>query len=145
MGEMFWLFRMGRAANTTANVTAELLVFRWLTKWNSTLTKFCFWNLLITNETGGRILQNKPYFSGNEPNNMTGDITWCLILSQNWYLLKVKKISCYAHKAGCFSKFLMSTPFFFYMSPPWIHTGFHCFTEITEIFQDYSETQKGGL
>ena len=32
-------------------------------------------------------------------------------------------------------------PFLFYMSPPWIHTGFHCFMEITEIFQDYSETQ----
>ena len=25
------------------------------------LHQFCFWNLLITNETGGRVLENKPY------------------------------------------------------------------------------------
>ena len=31
-------------------------------KVNGTFTNFCFWNLLITNETGGCVLQNKPYF-----------------------------------------------------------------------------------
>ena len=82
MGEMFWpcyrrdyrqeryisiqliskvLFRLGRTANTTSKTAAELLVFCWLSKWNGTFTKFCFWNLLIANETGGRVLQNKPY------------------------------------------------------------------------------------
>ena len=40
----------------------QLPVFCWLTKWNGTVTKFCFWNLLISKETGGRVLQNKPYF-----------------------------------------------------------------------------------
>ena len=54
-------FRMGRAANATSKTTAELLVFCWLTKWNGTFTKFYFWNLLIMNETGRRVLENKPY------------------------------------------------------------------------------------
>ena len=56
------LFRMGRTANSTSKTTAELFVFCWLTKWNGTFTKFCFGNVLIMNETGGRVLQNKPYF-----------------------------------------------------------------------------------
>ena len=36
------LFRTGRTANATSKTAAELLVFRWLTKWNGTFTKFCF-------------------------------------------------------------------------------------------------------
>ena len=55
------LFRMGRAANATSKTTAERLVFCWLAKWNGIFTKFCFRNLLITNKTGGPVLQNKPY------------------------------------------------------------------------------------
>ena len=35
-------------------------VFCWLTKWKGTFTKFCFWNLLIANETRGRVLQKNP-------------------------------------------------------------------------------------
>ena len=54
-------FPKSRTANATSKTAAELLVFCWLTKWNGTFTKFCFWTLLITNETGGRVLQNKPY------------------------------------------------------------------------------------
>ena len=53
---------MGRTPNATSKTAAKLLGFCWLTKFNGTFTKFCFWNLLITNETGGRVLQNKPYF-----------------------------------------------------------------------------------
>ena len=56
------LFRMGRTANATSKTTVELLVFCWLTKWNGTTYKFCFSNLLFTNETGGRVLQTNPYF-----------------------------------------------------------------------------------
>ena len=54
------LFCMGRTANATSKTTAELLVFCWLTNCNGTFTKFCFWNLLIANETRGRVLQKKP-------------------------------------------------------------------------------------
>ena len=59
---IYQLISKGPYSQRHIKTAAELLVFCWLTKWNGIFTKFCFWNLLITNETGGRVLQNKPYF-----------------------------------------------------------------------------------
>ena len=76
MGEMFWpcyrdvgcttllklISKESYSQSHIKNRRRTPCFFCWLTKWNGTFTKFCFWNLLITNETGGRVLQNKPYF-----------------------------------------------------------------------------------
>ena len=54
---------MGHTANPTSKTTAELLVFLLAYKVEQYLHQVLLLKLLlITNETGGRVLQNKPDF-----------------------------------------------------------------------------------